>query len=230
MGVFDVMCQASGIVLDGRTRLVFLAEDTATPLLPPIEGTYDRYGKIEAPLPGPALDAARALAAATDRSFDDLLDDAFEGEVPFAGGLVRYALVDDGVYRGLVATVASGGVPTVRPDVLAWLEALPFAELASAAVHPGSRTLLDPWREDERLRHDLVALALFRHFPELTLGATTVDSPSDQYLYFHEHIAKKHGYAGAETETKEARKRFAAYPLVLAAIEENTRAWIARES
>lgn len=233
MGVFDVTCSASGIVLDGRARLLFLIDGDRghLPCLPPLQGIYDRYGKIEDVRAGAARAAAERLAKKLEHDdLEELFGAAFEPGVSVAKGTLRYALVDELVYRSIVATVASGALPHVEPDLESALEALDFPKLVAAALDSPdfALPLLKGHERDPVLRHELVALALFRKMP-LALAATTPDSPSGQYLYFHERVAKKHGEPAAESETRKAERAFASYPLVLAAIAENERSWIERE-
>lgn len=234
MGVFDVQCAASGIVLDGRTRLLFVLDspEGPSPCLPPLSGTYDRYGKIEDVRPGPARSVAEKVAKKLDLDeLEELFDAAFEDGAALGKRTLRYALVDELVYRAIVATVASGGVSGVPADREAALAAMKLDDLVAAALADPQLALplLKPHVDDEELRHDLVSLALFREMP-LSLSLTTVDSPSGQYLFFHESRAKQADGLAAETETRAAEKKFASYPLVLAAIAENERVWLEREN
>src|SRR5262245_6638867 len=124
MGLFDVPCRASGVVLHGRTRLLFLLVEkngTKHPLLPPLRGTYDRLSKIDMLVPGAELAPAEALALRLKKGLEALLEEAFDGGVPFEKGTLRYALIDEVVYRAVVATVATGGKEGVPEDIEATL-------------------------------------------------------------------------------------------------------------
>jgi hypothetical protein len=197
VGVFDMHCEASGVALDDETRLLFMLD--GVPLLPPLEGNYDRYGKIERIAIGPELLAVEALAINAQRDdLDDLVGAAFEEQLRIDGKLLRYALIDDGVYRAVVATVATGGVERVE----------------SFELGPLGRKLLAPWEDEPRAKHAVEALTHFCAMG-LAMAATTVDSPSEQYVRYSE-------VAGLIAK---AEKDFAAHPLVLAAIAENARRW-----
>jgi len=52
MGLFDSMCIESGLIIDGKQRLIPIiesAQDTWSPIALPIAGTNDRGGTMDMP-------------------------------------------------------------------------------------------------------------------------------------------------------------------------------------
>ena len=179
MGLFDVPCALTGMMLSEEARCFWLAKNDKgwSVIALPLRGSYNRLGAIDDIGEGPNHDALLACAkrltlpsAAEDgEDLESYLNEmnkgvsekawATLGKVP-----VSFMLVDDRAYRAAIETLQGGGKKGVAVDRKA-LVAKSFDELAEI-VFPGSAITTEiygslPAPAKKKLFDELVDLAGF---------------------------------------------------------------------
>ena len=247
MGLFEVLCSESRLVLGGSTRLVVVAEvgpERYAPIALPLVGTYDRAGLVDFPprlddnsrmverfLRKLALDAASRGAALGDllrklrapRRLGAPVQLSFEWA---AGSPLKasYTLVDAGIYAAAARTVAQGGRPEWSEFGEGELERLDFDALFAAALPRGdiSRAIYEPLSAPRRdaLREQLALLARFRAW-----GASFAPLDPGVMGRCTGYSEEDHPGAAAEPYVVAAAEKYADAPLLLEAVRQNERYW-----
>lgn len=239
MGFFEVFCGESDLVLGGDTRLILVteaAEKRFEPIALPLAGSYNRYGSIDAPQ---SLDAN---AAAIDAFCRGLTFDSSPSKPDFDHRLmamnhgvsedswarwkdrkISFALVYGPVYDAIVETVAGGGKQEWATMAHSALDSRPFEELFARAFPLTDLSLsiyapLDAPRE-AALKPALAEFVRFRAWGTALLPVNV------------EEGGQCCGYADrgddlyAERFVEAAKKKYAGFPRILAALEANKLYW-----
>jgi len=228
MGVFDVCCAESGLVLGGDARLILLAEESPgrfEPIALPISGAYDRLGGID--LPEPYDTNVGHIAAFCARlEFDELPRDAsFEERLPemahavsegrwgrIWGRKVAYALVDGRIYGAIAENAEDTLEKTLFEELFE--RAFPMRDLSMEVY--GSLGA----GEKRALRADLAEFVRYREW-----GTALKPVDLEESGQFTGYSAKEHPGSAAEPFVKAARKKYARHPHVLEAVEANAEYW-----
>lgn len=238
MGFYDVCCAESGLVLSGNARLMLIAaanaesRDRYEVIGLPMIGCYDRLGLID--LPDELDAAAKAVekvcmtleVASSGDDFHAVLDtmNQMPQKTVWNGRRIAWALVDDGIYRAIVRTVAAGERPewaALKTGVLEKAD-LPTLLSAAFALPEVSRELYGdllnnppPW-----MRTALEDAARFRAWGT-ALKPVDIFS-SGQYTGYSR---AEHDDSAAEPFVVAARKKYKAFPQVLEAVAANEARW-----
>jgi uncharacterized protein (TIGR02996 family) len=120
--MYECICVESGLVLDGNSRLLLVAEvgDRYHPFTLPLRGTYDRGGRIDLPAKldanakaihefvGDGIDFVAKMPKRASLTLDAVLDE-LRADGPggsWESRKVSVTLVDDGIYTAVAGVVA----------------------------------------------------------------------------------------------------------------------------
>lgn len=239
MGFFEVFCDESKLVLAGETRLILVAmvkERQWQPVAIPLSGCYDRYGRIDI---ADKLDENEELVlqflarcetqtgtTPSETKLYDLLEERLtEDSLFWKGNEIAYALIDNGIFDGVCQTVAAGGKPEWEPYRNGVLESNNFNQLfeSAFALPEIARAIYEPLAGRETwMRKELIDLSRFRAWGGQLNRIDIYDEGGGQFTGYSEQINND---GGAEPYCNAARKKYADFPLILAAVEKNANKW-----
>lgn len=222
MGSFDVRCALSGLPLEGVTVLL-ITDSEGHPVAQPLSGAYDAYGGIELTERNITTDALWRLEKTSGHptapniealsqmlTVNSFIGEAWSRKRGRTAALTARLLVED-VFRAAIAT-------TLSPELRRNLEQSPISALYERAfrspeisnvVYAGLQAA-----QLETLRASLIDLVAFQPWED---KLTDDDAGSGEQYDTEESV---------EEALSQARTRFAASPLVVAAAEAVAARWM----